>query len=153
MWILGLKGFIQCAGNFTADISSCLVVQVILRKTICKTILMATVLKLFETSFRIILCNITFMRYLLIYYFNKDVNSCLWLMSCEVSQFSLCSTSLLLLCVFCEVQLTTLLCRFLQVGSAEYMAPEVVDAFKTQATTYDKRCDLWSLGVILLVIY
>ena len=31
------------------------------------------------------------------------------------------------------------------------MAPEVVDAFKTQATTYDKRCDLWSLGVILYV--
>lgn len=38
------------------------------------------------------------------------------------------------------------------VGSAEYMAPEVVDAFKTQATTYDKRCDLWSLGVILYIM-
>jgi MAP kinase interacting serine/threonine kinase len=29
------------------------------------------------------------------------------------------------------------------------MAPEVVEAFKTMATTYDKKCDLWSLGVIL----
>lgn len=38
------------------------------------------------------------------------------------------------------------------VGSAEYMAPEVVDAFKTHATTYDKRCDLWSLGVILYIM-
>lgn len=38
------------------------------------------------------------------------------------------------------------------VGSAEYMAPEVVDAFKTQATTYDERCDLWSLGVILYIM-
>lgn len=38
------------------------------------------------------------------------------------------------------------------VGSAEYMAPEVVEAFKTQATTYDKRCDLWSLGVILYIM-
>lgn len=40
------------------------------------------------------------------------------------------------------------------VGSAEYMAPEVVDAFVNddEATCYDKRCDLWSLGVILYVI-
>ncbi|EDO45162.1 predicted protein, partial [Nematostella vectensis] len=38
------------------------------------------------------------------------------------------------------------------VGSAEYMAPEVVDAFKTQASTYDKKCDLWSLGVILYIM-
>ncbi|XP_028513580.1 MAP kinase-interacting serine/threonine-protein kinase 1 isoform X2 [Exaiptasia diaphana] len=38
------------------------------------------------------------------------------------------------------------------VGSAEYMAPEVVDAFKTMATTYDKKCDLWSLGVILYIM-
>lgn len=48
------------------------------------------------------------------------------------------------------------------VGSAEYMAPEVVDAFVNdddilydliededlEELTYDKRCDLWSLGVI-----
>ncbi|XP_068676461.1 MAP kinase-interacting serine/threonine-protein kinase 1-like isoform X2 [Montipora foliosa] len=46
-----------------------------------------------------------------------------------------------------------ILCAFEnQVGSAEYMAPEVVEAFKTQATTYDKRCDLWSLGVILYIM-
>ena len=37
------------------------------------------------------------------------------------------------------------------VGSAEYMAPEVVSVFlgSSDATAYDKRCDLWSLGVIL----
>lgn len=29
------------------------------------------------------------------------------------------------------------------VGSAEFMAPEVVDAFIGEALTYDKRCDLW----------
>lgn len=47
------------------------------------------------------------------------------------------------------------------VGSAEYMAPEVVDSFihdddlfydlvddDLEDFTYDKRCDLWSLGVI-----
>lgn len=39
------------------------------------------------------------------------------------------------------------------VGSAEYMAPEVVDAFVNgEATCYDKRCDLWSLGVILYIM-
>lgn len=39
------------------------------------------------------------------------------------------------------------------VGSAEYMAPEVVDAFvNDKATCYDKRCDLWSLGVILYIM-
>ncbi|XP_071444863.1 MAP kinase-interacting serine/threonine-protein kinase 1 isoform X2 [Hetaerina americana] len=39
------------------------------------------------------------------------------------------------------------------VGSAEFMAPEVVDAFVGgDATTYDKRCDLWSLGVITYVL-
>lgn len=39
------------------------------------------------------------------------------------------------------------------VGSAEYMAPEVVDAFvNNEATCYDKRCDLWSLGVILYIM-
>ena len=37
----------------------------------------------------------------------------------------------------------------LQVGSAEYMAPEVVEAFQGDAPAYDKKCDLWSLGVIL----
>lgn len=46
-------------------------------------------------------------------------------------------------------------CCFLfvqQCGSAEYMAPEVVEAFSEEATIYDKRCDLWSLGVILYIM-
>jgi MAP kinase interacting serine/threonine kinase len=38
------------------------------------------------------------------------------------------------------------------VGSAEFMAPEVVHAFVGEALTYDKRCDLWSLGVILYIM-
>lgn len=38
------------------------------------------------------------------------------------------------------------------VGSAEFMAPELVDAFKGEATPYDKRCDLWSLGVIIYIL-
>ncbi|XP_022101637.1 MAP kinase-interacting serine/threonine-protein kinase 1-like [Acanthaster planci] len=40
------------------------------------------------------------------------------------------------------------------VGSAEYMAPEVVNAFidDDEASAYDKRCDLWSLGVILYIM-
>lgn len=38
------------------------------------------------------------------------------------------------------------------VGSAEYMAPEIVDAFVGDAPAYDKRCDLWSLGVILFIM-
>uniref|UniRef100_A0A096N7T5 non-specific serine/threonine protein kinase n=2 Tax=Papio anubis TaxID=9555 RepID=A0A096N7T5_PAPAN len=37
-------------------------------------------------------------------------------------------------------------------GSAEYMAPEVVEVFTDQATFYDKRCDLWSLGVVLYIM-
>ncbi|XP_073500158.1 MAP kinase-interacting serine/threonine-protein kinase 1 isoform X5 [Phyllobates terribilis] len=37
-------------------------------------------------------------------------------------------------------------------GSAEYMAPEVVEVFTEEATFYDKRCDLWSLGVILYIL-
>lgn len=32
------------------------------------------------------------------------------------------------------------------------MAPEVVEAFSEEATIYDKRCDLWSLGVILYIM-
>ena len=47
------------------------------------------------------------------------------------------------------------------VGSAEYMAPEVVNAFSFNDTfdddddeelTYDKRCDLWSLGIIAYIL-
>lgn len=38
------------------------------------------------------------------------------------------------------------------VGSAEFMAPEVVEAFIGEASTYDKRCDLWSLGVIMYIL-
>ena len=38
------------------------------------------------------------------------------------------------------------------VGSAEYMAPEVVDVWQDQAWSYDKRCDVWSLGIILFML-
>ncbi|XP_017062112.1 probable serine/threonine-protein kinase MARK-C isoform X2 [Drosophila ficusphila] len=38
------------------------------------------------------------------------------------------------------------------VGSAEFMAPEVVDLFVGEAHSYDKRCDLWSLGVIAYIL-
>lgn len=38
------------------------------------------------------------------------------------------------------------------VGSAEYMAPEVVDAWVGEAFSYDKKCDLWSLGIILYIM-
>ncbi|KAH8341104.1 hypothetical protein KR067_011853, partial [Drosophila pandora] len=38
------------------------------------------------------------------------------------------------------------------VGSAEFMAPEVVDLFVGEAHYYDKRCDLWSLGVIAYIL-
>nr|XP_023019864.1 MAP kinase-interacting serine/threonine-protein kinase 1 isoform X2 [Leptinotarsa decemlineata] len=40
------------------------------------------------------------------------------------------------------------------VGSAEFMAPEVVEAFigESETTAYDKRCDLWSLGVIMYIL-
>lgn len=38
------------------------------------------------------------------------------------------------------------------VGSAEFMAPEVVDLFVGESNHYDKRCDLWSLGVIAYIL-
>ncbi|XP_064210691.1 MAP kinase-interacting serine/threonine-protein kinase 1 isoform X1 [Tribolium castaneum] len=40
------------------------------------------------------------------------------------------------------------------VGSAEFMAPEVVEAFigESDSVAYDKRCDLWSLGVITYIL-
>lgn len=39
------------------------------------------------------------------------------------------------------------------VGSAEFMAPEVVETFTSnEAEPYDKRCDLWSLGVVIYIL-
>ncbi|XP_076028609.1 MAP kinase-interacting serine/threonine-protein kinase 2-like isoform X1 [Oratosquilla oratoria] len=39
------------------------------------------------------------------------------------------------------------------VGSAEFMAPEVVEGFiSDDAGPYDKRCDLWSLGVVAYIL-
>ena len=32
------------------------------------------------------------------------------------------------------------------------MAPEVVDAFHGEVLSYDKKCDLWSLGVLLYMM-
>eukprot|EP00054_Salpingoeca_dolichothecata_P037415 m.10840 g.10840 ORF g.10840 m.10840 type:complete len:561 (+) comp7501_c0_seq1:521-2203(+) len=39
------------------------------------------------------------------------------------------------------------------VGTPEFMAPEVVEAYTAgEQRTYDKRCDIWSLGVILYIM-
>lgn len=41
------------------------------------------------------------------------------------------------------------------VGSAEFMAPEVVEAFMDDSErdlAYDKKCDLWSLGIIMYIL-
>lgn len=38
------------------------------------------------------------------------------------------------------------------VGSAEFMAPEVVDTFLGEEFSYNKKCDLWSLGVVLYMM-
>lgn len=39
------------------------------------------------------------------------------------------------------------------VGSVEFMAPEVVESLVgVEANSYDKRCDLWSLGVIMYML-
>ncbi|XP_036168068.1 MAP kinase-interacting serine/threonine-protein kinase 2 isoform X3 [Myotis myotis] len=52
-----------------------------------------------------------------------------------------------------DLKLENILCEHPnQCGSAEYMAPEVVEAFSEEASIYDKRCDLWSLGVILYIL-
>ena len=42
------------------------------------------------------------------------------------------------------------------VGSAEFMAPEVVEAFiedSEEDLVYDKRYDLWSLGVMTYILF
>jgi MAP kinase interacting serine/threonine kinase len=49
-------------------------------------------------------------------------------------------------------QSTTTPNLFTPVGSAEYMAPEVVDIFRGDTFSYDKKCDLWSLGVLLYMM-
>jgi MAP kinase interacting serine/threonine kinase len=41
---------------------------------------------------------------------------------------------------------------FTPVGSAEFMAPEVVETFRGDVFSYDKKCDLWSLGVMLYMM-
>jgi len=38
------------------------------------------------------------------------------------------------------------------VGSAEFMAPEVVSLFEGHRTFYDKSCDMWSLGVLVYIM-
>jgi len=41
------------------------------------------------------------------------------------------------------------------VGSAEFMAPEIVGAFvddTERCVRYDKKCDIWSLGVLLYIL-
>ena len=41
------------------------------------------------------------------------------------------------------------------VGSAEFMAPEIVEAFiedTEEDLKYDKKCDLWSLGVVAYIL-
>lgn len=38
------------------------------------------------------------------------------------------------------------------VGSAEFLAPEVVEAFIGDKFKYDKRCDTWALGVVIYVM-
>jgi len=39
------------------------------------------------------------------------------------------------------------------VGSAEFMAPEIVGAFASnQVVSYTKQCDVWSLGVLLYIL-
>ncbi len=47
---------------------------------------------------------------------------------------------------------TTTPVLYTPVGSAEYMAPEIVEAFTGDAFSYDKKCDLWSLGVTVYMM-
>jgi MAP kinase interacting serine/threonine kinase len=38
------------------------------------------------------------------------------------------------------------------VGSAEFLAPEVVETFVGEALKYNRQCDMWSLGIIIFVM-
>lgn len=38
------------------------------------------------------------------------------------------------------------------VGSAEFLAPEVVETFVGESLKYNRQCDMWSLGVITYIM-
>lgn len=38
------------------------------------------------------------------------------------------------------------------VGSAEFLAPEVVENFIGEALKYNRQCDMWSLGIIIYIM-
>jgi len=68
----------------------------------------------------------------------------------KLCDFDLCSS------VNIEVSTPELLTP---VGSLEYMAPEVVDAFMVddydddeEEISYNKKCDMWSLGIIMYIL-
>merc|ERR1711892_739630 len=68
----------------------------------------------------------------------------------KLCDFDLCSS------VSIEVSTPALLTP---VGSLEYMAPEVVDAFMVDdyddddaEISYNKKCDIWSLGIIMYIL-
>jgi len=68
----------------------------------------------------------------------------------KLCDFDLCSS------VNIEVSTPQLLTP---VGSLEYMAPEVVDAFMVdeydddeEEMSYNKKCDMWSLGIIMYIL-
>lgn len=42
---------------------------------------------------------------------------------------------------------------FILCGLVEYMVLEVVEVFSEEVSIYDKCCDLWSLGVILYILF
>merc|ERR1712083_19746 len=67
----------------------------------------------------------------------------------KLCDFDLCSEASI------DISTPTLLTP---VGSVEYMAPEVVDTFliddddDDESICYNKKCDLWSLGVIMYIL-
>merc|ERR1712013_541550 len=69
----------------------------------------------------------------------------------KLCDFDLCSEASI------DISTPTLLSP---VGSLEYMAPEVVDTFliddydddDDESICYNKKCDLWSLGVIMYIL-